>query len=200
MGLREIMETNEHDKILAFDTLYTNNHIQMLKIVMPYFDGQMQGKLAVYIKYLEFRHTLDHCSRSHELSGCSFHKEEFNINKLCSELSPFCSGAEKEKLDRIAGIFRSMEMYREMSRTMEMMKDFAPDLFADGPGSIFASGNSPDSPDGSAPNDADPSANQANRPNNNMMEMLMGMLSPEQKSIFEMFGGSSTHESDGLDE
>ena len=33
-----------------------------------------------------------------------------------------------------------------------------------------------------------------------MMEMLMGMLSPEQKSIFEMFGGNSTHESDGMDE
>ncbi len=167
------METNEHDKIIAFDTLYTNNHIQMLKIVMPYFDKQMQGKLAVYIKYLEFRHTLDQCSHSHELSGCSFHKEEFNINKLCSELSPFCSGAEKEKLERIAGIFRSIEMYKEMSRTMEAMKDFAPDLFADGLGS---------------------------QPDNNMMDMLMGMLSPEQKSMFEMFGGSNTHESDRLDE
>lgn len=32
------MEKNEHDKIIAFDTLYTNNHIQMMKIVMPYFD------------------------------------------------------------------------------------------------------------------------------------------------------------------
>ena len=51
------METNEHDNIIAFDTLYTNNHIQMLKIVMPYFDARVQGQLAVYIKYLEFRHT-----------------------------------------------------------------------------------------------------------------------------------------------
>ena len=58
------METNEHDNIIAFDTLYTNNHIQMLKIVMPYFDAQAQGQLAVYIKYLEFRHTLDYFSRA----------------------------------------------------------------------------------------------------------------------------------------
>ena len=35
------MEKNEHDKIIAFDTLYTNNHIQMMKIVMPYFDEPM---------------------------------------------------------------------------------------------------------------------------------------------------------------
>ncbi|NBI92172.1 hypothetical protein D3Z45_16745 [Lachnospiraceae bacterium] len=211
MGLREIMETSEHDKIIAFDTLYTNNHIQMLKIVMPYFDKQTQGKLAVYIKYLEFRHTLDHCSHSYELSGCSFQKEDFNINKLCSELSPFCSNSEKEKLERIAGIFRSIEMYKEMSRTMEMMKDFAPDLFADGLGSIFPPNSATDSPDGNDANFSDGNAtvfpdvtgyfsSQANQQNNNMMEMLMGMLSPEQKSIFEMFGGNNTHESDRMDE
>ncbi len=190
------METNEHDNIIAFDTLYTNNHIQMLKIVMPYFDARVQGQLAVYIKYLEFRHTLDYFSRPHELSGCSFHKEEFNINKICSQLSPFCSSAEKEKLERIAGIFRSIEMYKEMSRTMEMMKEFAPDLFANGLGSMSPSGDAIDSPEGSDAN----SSNQPNQQNNTMMEMLMGMLSPEQKSIFEMFGGNNTHESDGMDE
>lgn len=91
------MEKNEHDKIIAFDTLYTNNHIQMMKIVMPYFDEPMRGKLAVYIKYLEFQHTLErYRSHSYELSGCSFNKEEFNIKKLCSELLPFCTGEEKK--------------------------------------------------------------------------------------------------------
>lgn len=165
------MEKNEHDKIIAFDTLYTNNHIQMMKIVMPYFDEPMRGKLAVYIKYLEFQHTLGrYRSHSYELSGCSFNKEEFNIKKLCSELLPFCTGEEKKKLEQIAGIFHSMEMYKEMSRTMEMMKDFAPDLFSGG-------GENSDS-------------NQ----NNGMMEMLMGMLSPEQQSMFEMFGGNIPHE------
>lgn len=194
------METNEHDNIIAFDTLYTNNHIQMLKIVMPYFDAQAQGQLAVYIKYLEFRHTLDHFSHPHELSGCSFHKEEFNINKICSQLSPFCNSAEKEKLERIAGIFRSIEMYKEMSRTMEMMKEFAPDLFANGLGNIFPSEDAQASPDGSDTDSPDGSHHFSNQQNNNMMEMLMGMLSPEQKSIFEMLGGNHTHESDRMDE
>ncbi len=171
------MEKNEHDKIIAFDTLYTNNHIQMMKIVMPYFDEPMRGKLAVYIKYLEFQHTLErYRSHSYELSGCSFNKEDFNIQKLCSELLPFCTGEEKKKLEQIAGIFHSMEMYKEMSRTMEMMKDFAPDLFS-----------------GNAEN------NDSNQ-NNGMMEMLMGMLSPEQQSMFEMFGGNVPHEPERMDE
>lgn len=167
------MEKNEHDKIIAFDTLYTNNHIQMMKIVMPYFDEPMRGKLAVYIKYLEFRHTLDcYHSNSYELSGCSFNRKEFNMKKICSELLPFCTGEEKKKLEQIANIFQSIEMYKEMSRTMEMMKDFAPDLFSEG------------------------SENNNANQNNGMMEMLMGMLSPEQKSMFEMFGGNIPHESE----
>ena len=84
------MEKNEHDKIIAFDTLYTNNHIQMMKIVMPYFDEPMRGKLAVYIKYLEFQHTLErYRSNSYELTGCSFNKKDFDIKKICSELLPF---------------------------------------------------------------------------------------------------------------
>lgn len=191
------MGKNEHDKIIAFDTLYTNNHIQMLKIVMPYFDEPMRRWLAVYIKYLEFRHALDrYHSPSYALSGCSFGKEEFSLNKICSELLPFCTENEKEKLEQIANIFRSMEMYKEMSRTMEMMKDFAPDLFTEGFGGIFPSGASPNN---SEESDND-SSNSNNNRNNGMMEMLMGMLSPDQKAMFEMFGGNSPNESERMDE
>lgn len=191
------MEKNEHDKITAFDTLYTNNHIQMLKIVMPYFDEQMRRKLAVYIKYLELRHTLDcYHSHSYELSGCSFEKEEFNINKICSELIPFCTGEEKRKLEQIADIFRTIETYKEISRTMEIMKDFAPDLFTEGAGNIFSAGTAAKRPEGE---DGD-SANNNDTQSNGIMEMLMGMLSPEQKAMFEMFGGNSPHEPERMDE
>lgn len=191
------MEKNEHDKITAFDTLYTNNHIQMLKIVMPYFDEQMRRKLAVYIKYLELRHTLDcYHSHSYELSGCSFEKEEFNINKICSELIPFCTGEEKRKLEQIADIFRTIETYKEISRTMEIMKDFAPDLFTEGAGNIFSAGTAAERPEGE---DGD-SANNNDTQSNGIMEMLMGMLSPEQKAMFEMFGGNSPHEPERMDE
>ncbi len=191
------MEKDEQGKIIAFDTLYTNNHIQMLKILMPYFDEPERKKLAVFIKYLEFRHTLDQCySHSYELSGCSFNKEEFNIHKICSELLPFCNGEEKKKLGQIADIFRSIEMYKEMSRTMEMMKDFAPDFFPEGLGNLFPPGSDPDHPGGP---ETDFPGN-GNNQNNGIMEMLMGMLSPEQKTMFEMFGGNNPHEPERMDE
>ena len=160
------MEKKEQDKITAFDTLFTTNHIQMLKIVMPYLDASMRRQMAVYIKYLELQYTLSYySSHSAALCGCSINpmdsgrKEDFNFNKICSEILPYCTAEEKQKLEQFAGMFRSMEMYREMTQTFEMMKDFAP---------------------GTGGND------------DSMMDMLMGMLSPEQKSMFDMFGGKIT--------
>lgn len=182
------MDEKEHDKITAFDTLFTTNHIQILKIVMSYFDKQLQKKMAVYIKYLEFQYTLTWLqSHPFELYGCSDRNEEINIGKLCSEILPYCTGEEKQKVEQIAGMMRSIEMYREMSQTFEMMKDMFPEGFGD----TFSSNASPD--DGSA---SDTSADNTGNPNTNngMLDILMNMLSPEQKAMFEMFGGDNSHE------
>lgn len=174
------MDKKEHDKIIAFDTLFTTNHIQILKIVMTYCDYQLQKKLAVYIKYLELQYTLSYyTSHPSDLYGCSFTEKEFNISKLCSEILPFCTNDQKQKIEQIAGIFRTMEMYKEMSQTFEMMKDVFPEGFGDS----FPFGMSPDG----TPDTPDGSVNQ----NNNMVDMLMGMLSPEQQTMFEMFGGNN---------
>ncbi len=75
-----------------------------------------------------------------------------------------------------------MEMYKEMSRTMEMMKDFMPDL------SSFVNAFS---------NETDPSSPQGDDSSGggfDMMGMLMNMLTPEQKQMYEMFGGNQNAE------
>lgn len=195
------MEKNEHDKITAFDTLYTTNHIQMLKVVMPYFDHSMRKKMAVYIKYLEFRYTLSYCnSHPFELCGCSEETEEFNWNKLCSEILPFCTGEEKKQIEQISGLFQTMETYKQMSQMMEMMKDMPGMDFPFGdlmPGGFTMPGQDSASDQSSSPGQGSTS-DQSSSPGqgNGMMDLLMGMLSPEQKTMFEMFGGNNSHESE----
>ena len=44
------MNVCENEAVIAFDTLYTQNHIQILKILLPYFDPYGQSHLAVWIK------------------------------------------------------------------------------------------------------------------------------------------------------
>ena len=54
------MNVCENEAVIAFDTLYTQNHIQILKILLPYFDPYGQNHLAVWIKYLgAARYTLE---------------------------------------------------------------------------------------------------------------------------------------------
>lgn len=198
------MEKNEHDKISTFDTLFATNHTQMMKIVMPYLEQEQQKQIAVFIKYLEFQYTLSYFNSSpSELYSCSNHsipKEEFNVNKICSEVLPYCTNEEKKKMEQITGLFRTMEMYREMSQTFEIMKDLFPENFSDFSGtsqrSSFdnSSGNPMDNPLFSMLGSM-MSGTSGSSSGGNMTDMLMNMLTPEQKTMFEMFGGNNNNES-----
>ena len=203
------MEKNGHEKITAFDTLFTTNHIQMLKILMPYLEPPMQKQMAVYIKYLELRYAMS-CldSHPHELYGCAgghnnplggsgpFAKEEFHIGKICSELIPYCTDEEKQKVEQLSGLFRSMEMYKEMSQTFEAMKEFMPDFSPDLLSGFMQNQTAAGSSAAARMENENPGEPDSEKQGNGMMDMLMNMLSPEQKSMLEMFGGNHAHESE----
>lgn len=61
------MDEKEKDAVLLFDTLYTTNHIQMLKILLSYFPEYSRNQLALFIKFQEFQYTLEY-TRKHTVS------------------------------------------------------------------------------------------------------------------------------------
>ncbi len=236
------MDSNEHNKVIAFDTLFCTNHIQMLKIMLSYMDNQTQKSMAVYIKFLELNYTIEYFKKHpYPLYGCMEQEASFDVLKMCSELLPYCSESERKQLEQIKGIFQGIEMYKEMSRTMDMMKDFMPDMASfmgdssmggafqsffggdsaeEGAGEsdsqskdsyqeagdtfIRSTSNGDASTDNGVISDFDFHANDTSTgdtagehadsqevPGNfNMMNMLMNMLTPEQKQMYEMFGGN----------
>ena len=151
--------------VMAFDALYTNNQIQKLKVLLPYIEPSMQKNMAVYIKYLELRYTMDfvrnHPFQIRAVSMDSIEPEKPDIKKLCRELKPYCTQTEIRQLEQMESIFQTMEMYQEMSQTMSAMQEMFPDM-----GTESADGAS-----------VSPS----------MEDILMGMLSPEQKAMYENF-------------
>ncbi len=156
------MDSKEHNRVIAFDTLFSTNHIQMMKVLLPYLDNQMQKTMAVYIKYLEFNYTLDFFKKHpYPVCGCLNKEDKSDFGKMCCDLLPYCNENERKKIEQFQGIFKSMEMYQEMSKTMDMMKDFMPNMNAE-------TGNQFDA-----------------------MQMMMNMLSPEQQELFELFGGNN---------
>lgn len=112
----------EHDKILAFDTLFTNNQIQKLKIIMPFFDASKQKHIAIYIKYLELQYTIAYLKKNPFTSfpPCS------DVESICHDLKPYCSPAEKKKVEQMETAFSNMKNYQEMIEMITMMKDIFP--------------------------------------------------------------------------
>lgn len=124
------------DKILAFDSIYTNNHIQMYKLLLPYFEPEMQKKMAIYIKFMEFQYTLSYF-KNHPYA-CQPRQPMPDTDALCKELSPYCNREEKQKLDRFARYSSSVKNAQEMMEMAAMMKDMFPEgapFPADGDGS-----------------------------------------------------------------
>lgn len=117
------MEHNEHDRVLAFDTLFTNNHIRMLKIAMPFFDTSIQRHIAVYIKYLELQYTLSYFNKYNipPFSG------SYDAHTLLGDILPYCSPEEKGKVKQMENLFSTFENYQNMMEMMSMMKEMFPD-------------------------------------------------------------------------
>ena len=192
------------DKVLAFDTIFTTNHIKMLKVLLSFLPPSLQKMLAVYIKFLELQFTLTYfdthpspypptkCSGDNNLihtlnsfgglgnilgsfGGLGTLIGEIDLNALCKEILPYCSPDERKKLTQFQQMQQMMDNFQHLSQTMEMMKD----LFPDGiPGFNLGSGGTSDSTEGSSiPFGADIlSSLFSGGDNSQMFDMLAAMM------------------------
>ncbi len=120
------MKETGQEKIIAFDTLFTTNHIQMLKILLTYLEPSQQKTMAVYIKFLELQYTLAFF-RQHPSSPLQFPNDEKpNVTKLCDEILPFCSPSQQEMLNNMKNMYQNFQNMQEMMQMAEMMKELFP--------------------------------------------------------------------------
>lgn len=133
-------EKKNPDKIQTFDSLFTNNHIQMYKILLPYFEPSLQKKLAIYIKYMEFQYTLTYFK--HHPYAFMPKNSGFDTVEICREIMPYCANHEKMQLEKIMEMFSNFKSMQEMMDTINMMQEMFPDGFSFGEGD--GGGFSPD--------------------------------------------------------
>lgn len=130
------------DKVTAFDALFTNNQIQKLKILISYVDIPMQRQLAVYIKFLELKYTMELFRRSPQLSVSPSPQEgPIDPAKLCQEITPYCSPKEQNQINQFVSMFQAMSHYQEMMETVKMFQEMFPEGMSF-PGSETADGGS----------------------------------------------------------
>lgn len=148
-------ETKGSDSVLAFDTLFTTNHIQIMKTLLPYLDETLQKHLAILIKYMELQYTISYFKK-HKISfgGRQSEKKEPDLTELYPRIQSFLTEEERSRTQQIMNMLSMMQNLGQMQEMMNMMN---------------------------AMNDADSDTNS------DPTDLLMGMLSPEQRSMFEMF-------------
>ncbi len=204
------MEKRDNDSIQAYDTLYTTNQIQILKILLPYCGQDIRRSLAVLIKFLELQYTLaftrthPECFREPPLP--------FSLNDLCDRIKGYCPPQLFSMLEQFQAMQNALQMYEEMRQMMELFQGTdafqGADMFRDadilhGMGAFqrtdarpnekegaAASFENASSPDGTKDREPGGEPSQRTEGTNGSafpMDLLMGMLSPQQQEMFRMF-------------
>ena len=152
--------------ILAFDTLYTTNHMKILKLLLPYLEPEHQKKIAVFIKWQELLFTLQFFKQySASLYSPDFQKKQtLDINRLLPLLTPYCNETEKNILSQFSQMQNIMHMAEEMQQYLPLFQQMMSAM--------------------SGENDL---SGIFNSDGGNMMDMLKNMMSEEQMEMFSMF-------------
>ena len=122
-----------------------------------YTTNQIQ-KLKILLPYI------DSAIQKH-LAVYIKYREEIHpadLKKLCRQLCLYSTPEEIRQLEQLQSMLQTMENLQEMNQTLNTIRELYPDMEA--PFSGDATGGS-----------------------SSMLDMLMNMLTPEQKAMYEMF-------------
>lgn len=164
------MEDMGSKTIAAFDSLFTTNQIQMLKILLPRLAPGQQGAFAVYIKLLELQYTLS-LLNSHpdvklfgnyrQLSADFFQGDNADTFELLDELLPFSDSGERVKIENMKRMITNMKKMKEMMELIQTLQELFPEgTGGDNPMDLFQG-----------------------------MQNMSGMSGMDISSLFQMFGG-----------
>ena len=173
------MEKHDKDFLQTFDALYTTNQIQIMKILLPYCNPDSRRGLAVMIKFMEFDYTL-RFARTHPEA---FREEAlpFSLIDICDKIKNYCSPQVRSMLEQFQSIQNAMQMYEEMKQYMDLFQGMSTN---EADGTAAADSGSGPVPEAGQDNKDKTGGNPFGM---NPMDMVMGMLSPEQQSMFQMF-------------
>lgn len=110
------MDQNTLKPMTPFDCLVTPDELYMLKLLLPYTPANMQRFLAIFIKFLELRHTMEYFKG---FPSCS-------SDNLIHDLKPYMSKSEQGTMEQMESMMHMMDMVQNM----QSMPDDQADMFS----------------------------------------------------------------------
>lgn len=156
------MGDREQEFVSEFDEMTTTDRIRMFKAALPYVDIGIQKYMAIYIKLLELMYIMNYFRNEPQKFSARFTRHKSNDpREVMNGLRKYCSKSEQASVDQLLQMMQAFEMYQKYSSLIQPLAA----MNTDNCGSESSAGTS----------GSDPIAS------------LMGMLSPEQQKMFEMF-------------
>lgn len=172
------MEKRPPRPMPPFDELTIPSELQTLKLLLPYTPVSEQQSIWILIRFLELQHTIQFFrQQQNRLHSQTFRHFPASTEDMLKEIGPYLPPETAAMLDT----------FRNAMNIMEMMQMFQENTDASGNHSADtdASGNSPGNH--SADTDSPEQQSPFNFSGINPMDLMMGMLSPEQQEMFQMY-------------
>ncbi len=169
------MESN--DAILTFDTLYTTNEIQILKLAVPLLSPSLRPYIALLIKGKELKYCMEHLPKA-RMEHISLELDYLDI--FLDNALPYCNDRQRSVFLQLKQLKRSLDMFEKMKGMMSL---FDEDSFSDF-GTLFeAFGQSGGFTGASFDNSVTGESSSKFSPE----DFLKSSMSEEQAEMFEAF-------------
>ncbi|MCI8834233.1 MAG: hypothetical protein HFH24_02470 [Ruminococcus sp.] len=168
------MEKKNPRPMTLFDEQTIPSELHTLKLLLPYTPASLRQTFAILIRVLELKHTIYYFQHFRDFTTHIEVSASSSPLHMMEELSPYLSPEEANMLETFRNMMNIMEM-------VQMMQTFTDSTDTENP-----------SESGSLHFDIETllplfQAMSMNPKEGNLSDLLMGMLSPEQKETFEMY-------------
>ena len=108
---------NDFSQVMTpFDQYISTESLQMTKLLIPFLPPRSQRMMAVYVKFMEFQHTLSSFRNMRQKSG--------SPEDILDGIKPYLSQSNLESVDQMMNMMSMMNMMQEMQNMSDM--DFDP--------------------------------------------------------------------------
>lgn len=127
--------TSDEDYVSIFDHLYTNNHIQILKSLLPFMETSDTLYLPILIKYMELKYTISLLQHSRKNTTSneiriaqksnpneSKFNSNMNLNEIYKIIHKYLAPNEDKAFSNILNTMQTIKNFQEMQSLMESFR------------------------------------------------------------------------------
>lgn len=110
--------------LTALDRIANQNHLQLIKALLPYLPPDRQRPLSICIKMMEMQNLLrfyDHGGCC--LNACSAAGESPELSDILTDIRNYCEPGEQEMIDQWFQLMTAMELYSMFAQDEEASAD-----------------------------------------------------------------------------